>query len=112
MGHLQTPATTAQQALNGLERLPDSPMPPAIRRAKSIISFIERSGSPQPFVFPTEIRGVQFEWHGGKRELDVEVLPEGDRIAYVTFIEGDPHTEGEIGKNIEEDLRRLLAWLV
>jgi hypothetical protein len=112
MTHLQTPAKSAREALERLEGLSQAPSAATIGRAKFVISILHRIKSPEPFVFPTEIQGVQFEWHGSPRALDVEVLPEGTGLAYVTFENGVPKAEGEIGADVEMDIASLVQWLM
>ena len=111
MAYLQTPAQSAQEALEGLVGQPQAPTAATIDRAKFIISILHRVESPEPFVFPTEIQGIQFEWHGSPRALDVEVSPEGSGLSYVTFEDGVPKAEGEIGGDVEVDIASLVKWL-
>ena len=72
MEQLRTPQTGVLEALLRLERSSEAPSRPALERAREIARFIERHQFPIPFVFPTEIGGVQFEWRGGSREVDLE----------------------------------------
>jgi hypothetical protein len=39
-------------------------------------------------------------------------LPEGTGLAYVTFENGVPKAEGEIGADVEMDIASLVQWLM
>jgi hypothetical protein len=65
-------------------------------------------GAPTPFIFPTEFAGIQFEWRGGRFELDLEILPETETVS-VTFQDGEIHKKGEVRD--KEELQTLIAWL-
>lgn len=108
----RTPRKSASEALSRLEHLPQPPAHGAIERAWRIVRLIEEYKSPAPFVFPTEIGGVQFEWHGTPHELDIEIFPEGDRVAFLTLSQGLRVNEGEISEDAEMRIVNLLNWIV
>lgn len=111
MANLQTPRQNAQDALLALERSVDLP---AFERAKAIVAFLGNYGIPQPFVFPTEIKGVQLEWHGGGiHEMDIEILPDGQHVCFVGFVNGrHERDEDALGNQIEIHLRSWAAWMM
>jgi hypothetical protein len=110
MAQLQIPAVVPQEALSQLERSNEPISKDAFAKARIVLEILQRLKAPAPFVFPTEIGGVQFEWHGGLRELDVEVLPKEAKLAYVTFEDGRCVRESDANAT-EEDLRALLNWI-
>src|SRR6266851_8259079 len=111
MPELRTPRWNASEALMRLGESQDRPSARALEHARQIARLIERENSPSPFVFPTDIGGVQFEWKGTSRELDLEVLPDTERLCYLTIIDGEPRTEGEIVDDYERQVIALLNWL-
>lgn len=111
MSELRTPRQNVFDALKSLEQSQTSLSAHAIERARKIADLIDKERSPAPFVFPTEIGGVQFEWKGARRELDLEILPDSEHLAYLTIIDGQPVTEGEIAENYERNVIALLNWM-
>jgi hypothetical protein len=111
MSELRTPRRNVFDALKHLEQSPASLSAHALERARKIAYLIDRERSPLPFVFPTEIGGVQFEWKGAGRELDLEILPDTEHLAYLTILDGQPVTEGEIAEDYERNVIALLNWM-
>jgi hypothetical protein len=111
MAELRTPRHNVFDALKSLEQSPASLSAHALERARRIADLIVRERSPTPFVFPTEIGGVQFEWKGASRELDLEILPDTEHLAYLTILDGQPITEGEIAEDYERNVIALLNWM-
>jgi len=110
VGQLQIPQKGIFEALSRLERAPESPRADVLTRARRLAYFLDREGSPVPFVFPTEIGGIQFEWRGADRELELEILPEETRLSFLTMVNGRSDREGAI-TDIEREVRELLAWM-
>ncbi len=110
MGQSRNPQKGIFEALSLLERSPESPCATALARARQIAYFLDRERSPVPFVFPTEIGGVQFEWKGAGRELDLEVLPEGAHLSFLTLVNGRSERQGEI-TDLEREVSELLNWM-
>jgi hypothetical protein len=107
---LQKPSLDPATALSNLQRLGESFSAATISRAKEVLDILQRIKAPPPFVFPTDIAGVQFEWHGGRRELNIEISPVESDLFYVTFENGTPVQEA--AAPIEESvLRTLVRWL-
>lgn len=109
---MQIPRMTAFESISEIERTAEPLTQHAIARARDIVHLIERGEFPMPFVFPTEIGGIQFEWKGSERELNLEILPESERLAFLEIVEGAPVREGEITEDIEGGVRELLNWMV
>lgn len=65
-----------------------------------------------PFVFPTEIGGIQFEWKDSERDLNLGILPEIHRLAFLKILNGSPFGEGEITNNVEQEVYCLLDWML
>ncbi len=63
---------------------------------------------PTPYVEATIDGGVQFEWSVAERELDIEILPDGE-IGYLKVVSKTPIEEGplELAK-----LEGLTDWLL
>ena len=111
MPELRTPRQNLFDALKSLEQSHAAVSARALERAHKIASLIDKERSPIPFVFPTDIGGVQFEWKGTGRELDLEILPDSEHLSYLTIIDGQPVTEGEIAENYERNVIALLNWM-
>ena len=110
MHHCEIPAVEPSTALVRLERLKPSPSSPiAIERAKKLLDTLLRLDAPLPFVLPTELRGIQFQWHGERFEVNLELLPES-RTVYVIFQDGKLQKEEEVCN--EQELRTLVEWLL
>jgi hypothetical protein len=58
-------------------------------------------------IAPVSGGGVQFEWHIGPRELELEILPDGS-IQFL-IVEGSQMREGDV--LTREALEALLRWL-
>jgi len=69
----------------------------AILAAIKLLAQIVKEETPEPYVFPTVIGGIQIEWHTEKADLEIEI--ESNRRIIVIF-------ENEIGeqKDWEQDL--------
>jgi hypothetical protein len=108
MPQLQVPPVEPADALSNLERSESSVSPAVLDRAKALSDALHRLGAPTPFIGPTEFGGIQFEWRGGRFELDLEILPETETVC-VTFQDGEIHKKGEVRN--EKELQMLIAWL-
>ena len=62
---------------------------------------------PSPFLVPTSSGGVQYEWHIGNRELELEI-PEKGRFAFLAS-DGDRDSEGVASR---WTALRLLRWVI
>lgn len=121
-------STWLQSTLKSLaefRKLPDnwdSYNSPRITRAacqalRDILLQIDDNSLPEPFVCPVPGGGLQLEWEVGKRELELEFLPDGS-IEFLTVDKNANHledsmTEGKVdGENIIVIVQRVLEWLV
>lgn len=109
---MRVPRTNVLESISKIERSDCLLAPDAIKRARVIVELIERGNFPMPFVFPTELGGIQFEWKGDERELNLEVLPERECLAFLTIVNGTPTREGQITGNVERAIYSLLDWMV
>jgi hypothetical protein len=109
---MQVPRTNALESISEIEKTAHPPAQGAIARARDIARLVEHGEFPMPFVFPTEIGGIQFEWKGSERELNLEILPEREHLAFLEIVEGAPVLEGEITQDVERSVRALLDWMV
>src|SRR5260370_14786291 len=103
-----------KSALESISKIAESAAPGsavAVESALRIAQIIQRRKGPAPFVFPTEIGGIQFEWKGDERELNLEVLPKPGHLAYLKIVKGTPTQEGEIIENAEREINSLLDWM-
>lgn len=67
--------------------------------------------APEPHVAPVPGGGLQLEWHIGGRDLELEVLPNGD-LAY-SMEESGNEVENELLRLARIDsVERLVRWLV
>jgi len=109
---MRIPRASALESISRIEQSAETLAPDAIERARSIAHLLERGRFPVPFVFPTDIGGIQFEWKSDERELNLEVLPECESLAFLTIVKGKPMREGEITQNVEREIGSLLDWMV
>lgn len=104
----QVPPVEPADALSNLERSESSVSPAVLDRARALLDALHRLGAPTPFIHQTEFGGIQFEWRGGRFELDLEILPEIETVC-VMFQDGNIHRKGEVRD--ERELQTLIAWL-
>jgi hypothetical protein len=105
---MRIPRTSARESISRIAESAPPRSAVAVERALRIARIIERRKCPAPFVFPTEIGGIQFEWKGDERELNLEVLPEPCHLAFLEIVKGTPTQEGEITENAEGEINSLL----
>ena len=110
MAELRVPARSPAETLSKLRQSGEPISDDVLERAKAILAILEKSSVTAPFVFPTDIGGIQLEWHGDKRELDIEILPDKEKLDYVAFEEGIPELEGEARPH-ESSVLQLVKWL-
>jgi len=87
--------------------------PSATSRASSLLESVASSHTPKPSIGPTCLGGVQFEWHTGVADLEVEVGPDGRTVEVFyhrppdTLVWDDPMpSEDTLTKWIEELSKR------
>ncbi|MBS1789107.1 MAG: hypothetical protein JST85_15370 [Acidobacteria bacterium] len=84
--------------------------PPAIEQATALLRQLASFNLPQPDVFPVPGGGIQVEFQLESRELEIEILPNG-QIEYLTMNEDGQMSEGSISADLQNDLHRLTHWL-
>lgn len=84
------------------------PSPRVRKMAESVIEQIEREDLPVPLVGATIEGGIQFEWHNGRRELEIEILPEGP-IEFLWVQDRKPIREGHLTGT---ELAASIKWLL
>jgi hypothetical protein len=86
------------------------PSESAIRQAVRFVALMENQ-DPRPRVLPVSGGGIQFEWSCGTRELEVEVLENGN----VEFLKVPDREsvgeEGNIGSLDRIEIEKLYSWL-
>lgn len=81
--------------------------PTVIDRAEQLAESVGMSKYPDATIFPRADGGVQFEWASG--EFEIEVLPDGQIIAYALSLERDYDGERTFSGDVNPE--RLLKWL-
>jgi hypothetical protein len=110
MAELRIPASRPAETLSKLRQSGELLSDDVLQRARAILAILDKSPVTPPFVFPTDIGGVQFEWHGEKRELDIEILPDKTKLYYVAFEDGIAKLEDEVNAD-ESSVLQLVKWL-
>jgi len=67
--------------------------------------------TPAPVIVPVPGGGIQFEWQAGRRELELEIDPNG-RIEYLKVLEDETTEEGEMASIDDPTIQDLLEWLL
>lgn len=86
-----------------------SPQPEALERALPEIARFMGSDTPTPSVVPTYDGGVQFVWHRGGWDLEVEVGPK-ETLVWAQRRDGSSSWHGSLDDQLES-IRNLLAQL-
>jgi hypothetical protein len=110
MAELRIPASRPLDALSKLRQSGEAISDNVLQRARAILSILDKSPVTAAFIFPTDIGGVQFEWHGEKRELDIELSPANEKLSWVAFEDGVAELEGEANAD-ESSVLQLVKWL-
>ena len=83
-----------------------------ILTAYSVVRNITLDDPPKPSIVPVPGGGIQFEWRKGRRELEIEVRPDGS-IEYLKIEDGDPIGDGEELESASTGVvESLLSWLI
>lgn len=109
---------TAQKKITELKQLPENwdsygsrPIQPsAIEQAYELLAILSRLYIPRPEVFPVPGGGIQFEFQQDRRELELEILPDGS-IGFLLVAETGEMREGTIPFGLRGDIYRLAYWL-
>ena len=82
----------------------------AAQRAVEIVRAAAMEDVHPPQIVPVSGGGLQIEWTSGKRELEIEVLPDGS----IEYLAVDAHQtmEGPVPiKNLDWSVQTLVCWL-
>lgn len=83
----------------------------AIQKAIGFVSVLLDDSQPRPRVTPVSGGGIQFDWSFGKRELEIEFLPNGT-IKYIFSPDWDSDgIEDTIDSVTISEVARLFEWL-
>lgn len=110
------------QRLLTLENLPkdwDSygsqpPSKAAIAMGFTLLKGLDDGGLenlPMPRINPVSGGGILLEWESGQRELELEVLSDGD-VRYLKIEGGEPVQEDTVTHPMFSQMRGLLLWLM
>jgi hypothetical protein len=101
------------EALHRLVYEPDdevpTPYPESIQRALPELARFMRTDTPTPTVVPTFDGGVQFVWHKGGWDVEVEVGPK-ETLVWAQRRDGDESWDGSLDERVD-DVRSLMARL-
>ncbi len=109
---------TAQKKITELTQLPENwdsygsrPIQPsAIEQAADLLALLSRLDLPRPEIFPVPGGGIQIEFQQDRRELEIEILPNGS-TGYLQVAETGEMREDTIPSGSREDIYRLAYWL-
>ena len=83
--------------------------PAAIEQAADILAYLSKLNLPRPQIFPVPGGGIQLEFQQERRELEIEILPDGS-IEFLV-VEGGEMREGSIPSGSSGEVYRLAYWL-
>lgn len=83
--------------------------PPVKKTAYQLLEFLEKLVMPSPHVAPVSGGGLQLEWQAGKRELELEIFPNGE-VSFLTVETSGEMEEGTFSADFRTDLSRLATW--
>lgn len=83
---------------------------PAIEQATALLFKLANLNLPPPDIFPVPGGGLQLEFQQESRELEIEILPDG-QTEYLTVNEDGQMSEGSISVGSQNELYRLAHWL-
>lgn len=104
----------SQNQLHQLSKLPENwdsygssrIKPTSVEKTADLLIDLAKFGMPTPSIFPVSGGGIQLEWQKGKRELEIEILPNGE-IEFLKVYENGEMQEGRISKQY---IWQLVRW--
>lgn len=75
----------------------------SVQVAIGLISLFRELNLPMPSLVPLSSGGLQFEWHKGEKDLEVEIRRSGN----IVVLYGDGDEEDEFDLDAEQGLERL-----
>lgn len=85
-----------------------APSPVTVNSAIQLLTSVGFDILPVPYIVPVVGGGIQFEWIVDRRELELEILPDGS-ADFLKSEGGTPLEEGALETIVH--LEALLAWL-
>ncbi len=77
--------------------------------ASDLIETLHKAGAPMPHFAPVSGGGIQLEWRKKNRELELEILPNGE-IAFLKAPEPGEMEEGILPLSFHADVFELVKW--
>jgi hypothetical protein len=81
----------------------------ASETAAELLTETANFGLPEPQIFPVPGGGLQLEWESAKRELELEILPDGE-IEYLIVDREGKMRENKISPSWMDEIYRLVSW--
>jgi hypothetical protein len=86
------------------------PIQSAVRRtAYKLVELLDNLGLPNPHFAPVSGGGLQLEWQKEKRELELEIFPNG-KVSFLMVEDSGEMNEGALPPDFQPDLSRLATW--
>ena len=83
---------------------------PAVKEtAVDLIHLLHKIGMPVPHFAPVSGGGIQLEWHKTDRELELEILPDGD-VAFLKVNGSEEMEEGVLPRYFHVSVCELAKW--
>ena len=80
------------------------------RAMKALEQLLPRHASP-PNIVPTHRAGIQFEWHRGGKDLEIELAPSGETTYYYYDAATQDEREGAAASDLS-NVRKILEQIV
>src|SRR3989442_6266099 len=88
-----------------------APRSEVVQAAIEMLLHLEHEEPPMPQICPVSGGGIQFEWHGPGREMEIEVLPDSS-VQFLTVAENNQTFEAHLPGPDRDAIRALVKWLV
>lgn len=83
----------------------------SIEYARDILETLSRVGLDIPRIYPTEIGGIQLEWHGSEVRAELEISPDLSFELFVLYANDEEESiEGTTADTAIDHLSRILRW--
>jgi hypothetical protein len=83
--------------------------PEALEIAAELVTNTATFGMPEPQIFPVPGGGLQIEWERLRRELELEILPNGE-IEFLLVDRDGEMRENKVSPNWKGEIYRLVQW--
>ena len=88
----------------------ESPKLPIVGKVILLLGDLLQDSSPPPSVIPTLEGGIQVEWHRRGIDLEIEIQPNGQNVAFYQDRRNGDEWEGDPAEN-RDDLKRIIRLL-